>query len=211
MVSPKIILSTFAFVRIACAVPASSVQDSMAQSLASSLGVTTTDLTELEDSTDLSKIDATVWTNPLGTGFSNVTSWSDDIKTTFLEEMKTIVDVALHPTVSTAGISKREKGSDSAAARAQVNAAVAKARAEREASNRRRLLQCNSGTQTQCTVCASICSAAWISGSGLCAGTALGAEVGSAGTLTPAVGVTLASCLGVAGSLYAACIVKCIG
>lgn len=207
MYSPQIILSALAVASMAFSTQAVPTSDRL-QELATALGVTVADIDVLETTTDLSKIDAKIWTNPLGLGQVDVTNWDDEIKKNLVGQIKNGIKEAYD---NAPKHDKRAKGSDSAAARAQVNSAIANAQAERDSSNRRKLLQCNSGSQTSCTVCAAICSTAWASGSAICGGAALAAEAASAGGLTPAVALTLGGCLGLAGSAYAACIVKCVG
>ncbi|KAF5235498.1 hypothetical protein FANTH_11690 [Fusarium anthophilum] len=207
MFSPQTILSALAIASMAISAQAIPTSDST-QELAAALGVTIADIEVLETTTDTSKINAKIWTNPLGLGQVDISAWDDEIKKNFLDEIKDSIKEAYENAPKHV---KRITGSQSPAARAQVQSAVANARAQRDSSNRRKILQCNSGTQKACTLCASICSAAWVSGSAICGGAALGAEAASAGTLTPAVALTLGGCLGLATSAYAACIVKCVG
>lgn len=207
MFSFKNLISAMAFASLAIAVHAVPTKDTLTQEVASALGVTVEDLTTLQNTADPKDLDVNIWTNPLGQGPVDTTLWDDDIKATFMQEMKAEVAKALEATP----LSKREIGSDSAAARAQVAAAIANAQASRDASNRRQLLQCNSGTQKGCTICAVLCSGAWVSATAICGGAALGAAVGSGGTLSLPASVSLAGCLGLATTGYGACIVKCIG
>lgn len=185
-----------------------------ALALSSTLGVPVSALTQISTANITSDLDVGMWTNALRTSDPDYVNWTDDIKVEFLEDMKSIITTFLDEisdATSNTALTKRVTGSNSAAARAQVQAAIAAAKASRDSSNRRKLLQCNSGTQKSCTICATICSTAWAGASAVCGGVALGAEAASGGVLTAAVALTLGGCLTVATSAYAACIVKCVG
>ncbi|KNG47651.1 hypothetical protein DDE82_004408 [Stemphylium lycopersici] len=209
------VLPTLAFFGTFAPTQVSATNSKESLALASALGVSVSTLNQMYTANVTADLDVGIWTHVPGAGDSDdYLDWTDDIKLEFLLEIKSIVSEFFDPTpkaTSDGNIAKREIGSDSSAARAQVQSVVAKAKASRDSSNRRVLLQCNSGTQRQCTVCAGICSVAWTSAVALCSGAALGAEVGSGGFLTPAVALTLTGCIGASTAGYAACIVKCVG
>lgn len=203
---------------------AAPTEGTTAQELASAFNVNAADIADLQHAIDLKSIDPKLWIDPLGTGSADVSAWDEDTTLTYLGTVKDIVDKTINEAtkvkrapsetiaipVATAQVAL---GKDDAKAKAQVAAAIAKAKVDRDsnAGTRRKTLQCVNTTQTQCTICAGVCSAAWVSGTALCGGAALGAEAASGGGLTPAVALTLGGCLGLASSGYAACLVKCVG
>jgi hypothetical protein len=219
----KTILLAIAFT--AFGTNAAPTEGTTTQELASAFNVNAADVAALQHATDLKSIDTKLWTNPLGTGSADISAWDEDATLVYLGSVKDIVDKTINeatkvkrqPSESPATAVQTQKatllGKDDAKARAQVAAAVAKAKVDRDSNSgtRRKVLECNNTTQGKCTVCAGICSVAWVSGSALCGGAALGAEAATGGGLTPAVALTLGGCLGLASSGYAACIVKCVG
>ena len=180
-------------------------------SVATALSVTPADIENLERVDSLANFDLALWTHWFPeANTTNYSTWDDEIKLQFLKSTKQGIKAALTP--EQAGkISKRIPGTQSPAARAQVAQAVNNARASRDASHGRKLLQCNSGTQGQCTRCAGACSLGWASAVSICSGVALTEEVLSSGLLTLGASLQLAGCIGVATAAYSVCIDKCLG
>jgi len=175
--------------------------------LAVSLGVSIDEITSLSDNTDLATFNISAWAH---TAAAN--DWHEDDKAAFLEDCKSIVHDALdEPKYDTRSLDKRATGLNSPAARAQVQQRVNEARTQRDGSSRRKLLQCNSGTQAKCTRCAGSCSLIYVGSTGGCSAVALGAETLTSGLATPAVLIALGSCLVVASGQYWQCIENCIG
>ncbi|KAM5344481.1 hypothetical protein ACJ41O_013017 [Fusarium nematophilum] len=178
-------------------------QASYLEDVAENLGVTVADIFQLQASTKFDDIDVNIWTHPFGQDFADNVTWTDDLKATYLGEVKLAINDGLCPELS-----KRQN----AAAQAAVKDSSAKAMSDRDRTHRRLLdLSCAKGTRTACLFCKGLYPAAYIGADGVCSAGALLAAADTADALTPAAAVGPASCLTLATAAFGTCVSKCIG
>ncbi|KAF5723698.1 hypothetical protein FMUND_1632 [Fusarium mundagurra] len=171
--------------------------------VATKLGISETDISEILSTSDVSSINVDKWADFLHVSPKDIKSWPQSAKVAALEDVKKNLKTYME---SDAKIEKRQDNRQKL--QQEIDGRIAQLRSEHEADHRRRLVGCPS---FRCGICAAGLSIAYVSALTICGAAAATEEAISAGTLTPAAVVTLAACVSGAHGGYLGGWTWCIG